>query len=137
MARLRELLDRLRAAGWKPGSPVSLAEVDAAEMRLGCMLPPTYREFLVASGRANGSASHSWRGLWDVDQLVSLNKSLPLFQWFEGLIGIGNEGFMVLALNFREPTCPVVSLGMSCSLWDEVNLEAESFEEWLAGTVES
>ncbi len=134
MNRIESVLGRMKAAGWKPGSPVMLAEVDAAEMRLGFMFPSAYREYLVAAGRANGPSS-SWRGLWDLDQLVSLNQSLPLFQWFGGLVGIGNEGFMVVALNFREARCPVVTLGMSSSIWEEINQEADCFEEWLEGTI--
>ncbi len=129
MTRIRDFVDRMRRAGWKPGPVVTLAEVDAAEMHLGVMLPPAYREFLVAAGRT--PAETSWRGLWNVDDLISLNRSLPVFQWFGGLIGIANEGFTVHAMNYREPHVPVVMFGMSSSDWAEVSCVAASFEEWL------
>ena len=132
MSRIPTIVQRMQRAGWKPGGPITRAEVDAAEMYIGFMLPPAYREFLIAAGKTEAP---TWRGLWNLQEMVSLNRSLPLFRWFEGLVGIGNEGFMVVALNYRAQEPTVVTMGMSSSDWAEVVTEAESFEEWLAGTV--
>lgn len=132
MSQIAGILQRMKRAGWKPGVPITRAEIDAAELHIGFMLPPAYREFLLAAGRTEAPF---WRGLWNLQEMVSLNRSLPVFRSFDGLVGIANEGFTVLALNYRTPEPAVVMLGMSSGDWGEVVTEAASFEEWLEGTV--
>lgn len=127
-------LDRLRAAGWRAGRPLDPTRIEMAELELGLRLPEEYRDFLLAEGV--DPPAPTWRGLWCVDQLISLNRHFPVFRWFGGLVGIGNEGFLVLALDFRRPDLtPVVSLGLSSSDWRDVDREGASFVEWLESTL--
>lgn len=110
------------------------ATVDALEMQLGIPLPSDYRAFLRLAG---GEHSPSWRGLWRVHEVASLNQHLPVFQWFQGLIGFGNEGFVVYAFDYRRgPRPTVATVGLSCSEPEDVNTEADTFEEWLERTLE-
>jgi hypothetical protein len=46
-------------------------------------------------------------------------------------VGIGNDGFLVYAFDFRSNPPVVVSLGMSSSLWEDVVTDADTFSEWL------
>jgi len=132
---ISEILDRLKRIGWKPGCPSSAREINAAEHALRVRFPDDYRAFLLATG--GKSKSDPWCGLFRLEELVSLNQALPVFQWFGGLIGVGNEGFLVYALDYRndplEP--PLVSLGLSSSDWADVQVEANSFGEWLESTL--
>ncbi len=48
-----------------------------------------------------------------------------------GLFGIGNDGFLVYAFDFRGAGPVVASLGLSSSLWDDVVTDADTFSEWL------
>ena len=52
-----------------------------------------------------------------------------------GLIGIGNEGFIVYALDFRNVFPVPVTVGLSSSDWEDVTPLADSFAEWLEGTL--
>lgn len=110
--------------------PATEAMVERVERELGVRFPPDYRTFLLlAGGPATGKG---WSGCWRLDELVSLNRELPIFRWFGGLVGIGNEGFIVTALDYRdgEPPC-VVRLGLSSSDEEDVTREAETFVEWM------
>ncbi len=114
---------------WGPGAPVSPADLIKAESQLGVSFPEDYREFMMLGGLRSGNDAP--RGLWPLADVVSLNGSMPVFRWYQGLVGIGNEGFMVYAFDFRSGPPKVVSLGLSSSNWSDVNLEAETFEAWL------
>ncbi len=136
-ARIEALLEQvLRAAGGSARG-ASARDVDAAEADLGVPLPAAYRRFLLLVGGA--SRAPAWRGLWQIDELLSLNRSLPVFRWFGGLVGVGNEGFLVYALDYRagaeEP--PLVSVGLSSSDPSDVAPLAERFEDWLEETLPS
>lgn len=120
------------AIGWRPGQAVRELRVGAIEIELGVSLPADYRVFLLEMG----GGGMRWRGLWDVEEIVPMNRSMPVFRWFRGIVGIGNEGFMVYALDYRRPgPPPVVTVGLSSSDPDDVQKEADSFLEWLEGTL--
>jgi hypothetical protein len=127
------ILDRMKQAGWTPGPSASELQVADIEIELGVTFPPDYREFLMAAG--GKPPKGAWRGLWHIDDLISLNTNLPLFRWFGGLVGFGNEGFTVYAFDFRRTSPSVVSLGLSSSDWADAVPEADSFEEWLEETL--
>jgi hypothetical protein len=131
---IQTLLDRLRAAGWVAPPPAPEETVGEVEDSIGVPFPPDYRAFLLAAG--GDPRESAWRGLWSLEQVRSLNRSMPIFQWFGGLVGIGNEGFVVYALDYRgEGSPPVVSLGLSASDPAEIEIEAASFSDWLEGTL--
>ncbi|MBI3269851.1 MAG: SMI1/KNR4 family protein [Planctomycetes bacterium] len=133
-AAIAAILRRLATLGWHPGLPTSAEQLEAVESDLRVPLPYDYRCYLAAVGR--GSGRPSWRGLWHIDEIVSLNRTLPVFHWFGGVIGIGNEGFFVYALDYRHGLPPsLVSLGLSCSEPDDVEKEGDSFLEWLERTL--
>lgn len=121
--------------GWTPEGPADPAAVAAAEEALGVIFPSDYRRFLLATGRP--SRRDPWFGLWRIDELVNLNLHLPLFRWYPGLIGIGScGGFLVFALDYREGPVPrVVSVGLSSSELSDVQVEADTFSEWLERTL--
>ena len=134
-ARIEALLEALRRAAGEGARGSSQEEVAAAEAELGVPFPAAYRRFLLLAGGA--SRTPAWRGLWRIDDLVSLNRSLPFFRWFGGLLGVGNEGFLVYALDYRaggeEP--PLVSVGLSSSDPSDVTRLAERFADWLGETL--
>ncbi|MGH7149497.1 MAG: SMI1/KNR4 family protein, partial [Planctomycetota bacterium] len=70
-ARVEALLERLRRAAGESATGASERETDAAEAELGLPLPPAYRRFLLLAGGA--TKAPAWRGLWRIDELVSLN----------------------------------------------------------------
>ncbi|MBI2192499.1 MAG: SMI1/KNR4 family protein [Planctomycetes bacterium] len=132
--RIHELVERLTRTGWKAGPAASVEEVDWAELELGVSFPSDYREFLLAVG--GRSSLEPWRGLFRIDELVSLNQSMPVFQSFQGMIGVGNEGFVVYALDYSRRVPPLlVSFGLSSSDWSDVQVEADHFAEWLERTL--
>jgi hypothetical protein len=129
---------RLVASTIRAGAPRPVAsterELAEAEAALGVPLPPDLRLYLLATGGASVGAT--WRGLWRVPEVVSLNRSLPVFRWFPGIVGIGNEGFLARALDYRRGAAPpVVTLGLSSSDDADVAPEAESFADWLAASL--
>lgn len=127
------LIKRMAGTGWESRSGASLPDVEALERSLGVLLPADYRHFLLQAG---GPKAPSWRGLWRVHEVVSLNQHLPVFQWYRGLIGFGNEGFAVYAFDYRNGAQPTVAtLGLSSSEPEDVQTEAESFAEWLERTL--
>lgn len=122
----------MMANGWRPGEAVRELRVRTIEVELGVSLPADYRIFLVETG----GAGSGWRGLWGVQEIVPMNRSMAVFRWFRGIVGIGNEGFVVYALDYRSPgPPPVVSVGLSSSDPEDVQREADSFLEWLEGTL--
>ena len=44
---------------------------------------------------------------------------------------LGNDGFLVYALDYRESPPVISSLGLSSSVWEDVVVEADTFTEWL------
>jgi SMI1 / KNR4 family (SUKH-1) len=131
--RVKQLIKRLAGAGFVSNSEASLLDVEALEQQLGVLLPPDNRELLLQVG---GPKAPSWRGLWRVHEVASLNHHLPVFQWYPGVIGFGNEGFVVYAFDYRRgPQPTVATLGLSSSEPEDVQAEAESFAEWLERTL--
>jgi hypothetical protein len=130
---MQQLIGRLQSSGLRAQSQASLQDVDGLEQRLGVMLPADYREFLLQAG---GPTAPTWRGLWRVHEVASLNQHLPVFQWYPGVIGFGNEGFVVYAFDYRRGPRPVVAtLGLSSSEPEDVQTEADTFSEWLERTL--
>jgi hypothetical protein len=120
----------MMAVGWRPGEAVQELRVGAVEADLGIEFPADYRAFLLETGAAR------WRGLWGVDEIVSLNRTMPVFRAFRGIVGIGSEGFFVVAFDFRGPGLPpLISVGLSSSDPDDIQKEADSFLEWLETTL--
>lgn len=136
-ARLAAVVEALGRAAGGATRGSSEEEVAAAEAELGVPFPAGYRRFLLLAGGT--SRSPAWRGLWRIDEIVSLNRSLPVFQWFGGLLGVGNEGFLVYALDYRAggEAPPLVSVGLSSSDPSDVSILAPRFEDWLEGTLPS
>ena len=131
---MRILVASMRAKGASLSGTCAEAAVLLLEQQLRVPLPPDYRAFLREAGGA--SARGIWRGLWKIDEIASLNRVLPVFQWFGGLIGFGNEGFSVYAFDYRRGPVPtVVMLGLSSSDWEDVTQEAATFEEWVRGSL--
>jgi len=132
--RMRILVAEMRSRGAPLSTTCAEPAVRALEAELRVPLPPDYRAFLLEAGGA--SSRGIWRGLWKIDEIASLNKNLPVFQWFGGLIGFGNEGFSMYAFDYRRGPLPsVVMLGLSSSDWDDVTQEARTFEEWVRGSL--
>jgi hypothetical protein len=133
-ARMRVLIAEMRTKGAALSGTCPEMAVHVLEQNLRVPLPLDYRAFLMEAGGA--SPRGVWRGLWKIDEIASLNRVLPVFQWFGGLIGFGNEGFSVYAFDYRRGPVPtVVMLGLSSSDWDDVTQEAQTFEEWVRGSL--
>ncbi|MEK7716641.1 MAG: SMI1/KNR4 family protein [Pseudomonadota bacterium] len=131
---MRILVAEMRRKGASLGVTCEEIAVVALEKNLRVPLPHDYRAFLREAGGVTPRGI--WRGLWKIDEIASLNRVLPVFQWFGGLIGFGNEGFTVYAFDYRRGPLPsVVMLGLSSSDWDDVTQEAASFEEWVRGSL--
>jgi hypothetical protein len=125
------VMRRMVAKGFRPGSPATEIQVRALERHTG-RLPEDYRSFLLTFGGGESGAPEAWRGLWRLEDLWSLNGRYHLPQNFPGLLAIGNQAFMLYALDLNDPAAtPLVSLGLSSSVWGDVLKEAESFTEWL------
>jgi hypothetical protein len=122
---IERLLREAARKGWRSGVETSPAEIQRVEQELNVAFPEDYREF-VRQGGLEG-----FRGLWGPGDLVSLNRSMPVFKWFGGLVGIGNEGFNVYAYDFRSNPPIVVAVGWSSSDWADVTREADTFAQWL------
>jgi len=126
------VLERMIENGFKAGLPASEIQVRRLERELGASLPEDYRSFLLSCGGGEPGAFEAWRGLWRLADLMSMNRVYHVQETFPGLLAIGNQAYMVYALDLREPgAAPLVSLGLSSSLWDDVLREADSFTEWM------
>ncbi|MDP6117403.1 MAG: SMI1/KNR4 family protein [Planctomycetota bacterium] len=131
---IHALIEKLDKAGLKRTVPCSDEELDAAARALKVPFPPDYRHFMKEVG--GPSKGKPWHGLFRIDELVSLNHHMAIFQWFGGLIGFANTGFMVFAFDFRHGiNPPVVSFGLSTSEWEDVQIEAPTFTDWLERTL--
>lgn len=128
---MRELLDRLRAKGGLPGAPASEADVLRVEKEFDLSWPEDYREFLRSAGGGPSTSPVSITGLWPLASIPIFNRTYRIPWNFPGLVGIGNDGFLVYAYDFREPMPVIASLGLSSSLWEDVVTDADTFTEWL------
>lgn len=130
--RIEEVLQRMISRGWAPGAPATEIHVRRFESSAGLRLPDDYRALLLFSGGGEPTAVEAWRALWRLANLWEWNVRFRIPDYFPGLLAIGNEAFMLYALDFRDPDrTPVVSLGLSSSTWDDVMEEADDFLEWL------
>ena len=135
MSLIDDVMRRMVARGFRPGAPASEPQVRGLEQRTGA-LPADYREFLLTFGGGEPSAFEAWRGLWRIEKLWTWNESYHLPENFPGLLAIGNHAYMLYALNLKDPDrAPLVSLGLSSSLWEDVLIEADSFAEWMDALV--
>ena len=135
MALIDDVMRRMVAKGFKPGAPGSENQVRALERHAG-PLPADYRSFLLTFGGGEPNAPDVWRGLWRLEALWTLNERYRVPDHFPGLLAIGNQAFMLYAIDLNDPDhAAVVSLGLSSSLWEDVLKEAESFAEWLDAVV--
>ena len=135
MARIDAVMDRMLARGFRPGQPASEVQVRSLERHTGD-LPADYRAFLLTFGGGQPGASAAWQGLWRIETLWGLNESYRIRVNFPGLLAIGNQAYMLYALDLNAPgASPLVSLGLSSSLWEDVLKEADSFTEWLDANV--
>jgi hypothetical protein len=131
MNRIETVMNRMVARGFRAGAPASEMQVRALERHSG-PLPADYRAFLLTFGGGEPGSPQGWRGLWRIENLLGLNSSYHVQATFPGLLAIGNQAFMLYALDLTDPAqSPLVSLGLSSSLWDDVLREADSFAEWM------
>jgi hypothetical protein len=135
MARIDEVMNRMLARGFRAGHPATEIQVRALERHTGA-LPADYRTFLLTFGGGQPGAAPAWQGLWRIENLWALNESYRMPATFPGLLAIGNQAYMLYALDLNDPErMPLVSLGLSSSLWEDVLVEADSFTEWLDANV--
>ena len=131
MNRIETVMNRMISQGFRAGTPASELQVRSLERQSG-PLPDDYRSFLLTFGGGEPESPQAWRGLWRIENVWSLNASYKLPRTFPGLLAIGNQAFMMYALDLNDPArAPLVSLGLSSSLWEDVIKEAESFAEWM------
>lgn len=131
MSNVRALMQTMMARGWIPGKPSTEENIARLEREFDVTLPPDYREYLLAVGGGESTAPEAYTGLWPVAAIRIFNRHYRIPWNFPGLIGIGNDGFLVYALDYR-PSEPVVcSLGLSSSVWEDVVTETDTFCEWL------
>lgn len=131
MAAVDELMNRMRAKGWKPGGPATEEAVSRVEKEYDVSFPADYRAFLLAAGGGDTIAPEAYTGLLPVKILSLFNRSYRIPWNFPGLFAIGNDGFLVYVLDFREKNPVVASIGMSSSVWEDVVTETDTFTEWL------
>ena len=125
MRSVREILDLLRAKGWREGAPSSEADILRLEKTFDLTWPEDYREYLRSAGGGAETSPETITGL------AELNRSFGIPWNFPGLVGIGNDGFLVYAFDFRSSPPVIASLGLSSSIWEDVVTDADSFSEWL------
>lgn len=131
MAAIEDVLRRMIARGWKPGGPAEEAAIDRVEAEFDVTLPADYRVYLRTAGGGESTAPESYTGLWPLKGLAVFNRRYRIPWNFPGLFGIGNDGFLVYAVDFRAGPPVIASLGLSSSVWDDVVTETDTFTEWL------
>jgi hypothetical protein len=131
MRSVDQVLQEMSAKGWKPGGPASEEAVGRFEAEFDVTLPADYRRYLLAAGGGEARAPEAYTGLWPIQILSVFNRRYRIPWIFPGLLGIGNDGFLVYAIDFRGETPVIASLGLSSSLWDDVVTESDTFVEWL------
>ena len=128
---LEALLQRMREHGWKPGGPADPVAIAGVEREFDVTFPPDYRQYLIQAGGAETLAPEAFTGLLPVKILSVFNRRYG-YPWnFPGLFAIGNDGFLVYVLDYRNGGPVIASLGMSSSVWDDVVTETDTFAEWL------
>jgi len=131
MRSVREILDLLRSKGFRAGVPSSEADILRLEKTFDLTWPQDYREYLRAAGGGPSTSPETITGLWPVASIAEFNRSFGIPWNFPGLVGIGNDGFLVYAFDFRSSPPVIASLGLSSSIWEDVVTDADSFSEWL------
>lgn len=66
------------------GKPDSDEQLHHVEAELGVASPADYREFIAASGRVERDFGGSWLVLYDVDEIVLLNRAYELSEIVQG-----------------------------------------------------
>lgn len=122
---------RMIAKGWRPGGPGSQEAIAQLETEFDVTFPSDYRGYLLAAGGGESTAPEAYTGLWPIKIIPVFNRRYRIPWNFPGLFGIGNDGFLVYALDFREGGPVISSLGLSSSVWEDVVTEADTFCEWL------
>jgi len=128
---LDAVLKLMIARGWRPGGPATEDAVARLETEFDVTLPVDYRDYLLAAGGGQSVAPEAYTGLWPLRIIASLNRRMRIPWNFPGLFGIGNDGFLVYAFDFRGDSPVVASLGLSSSVWEDVVTETDTFTEWL------
>ena len=128
---MRDLMARMRARGWKPGGASLETDVARLEKEFDLSFPADYREYLLTAGGGPSTAPEAYTGLWPVSSIAVFNRRYRIPWNFPGLFGIGNDGFLVYAIDFREAETVIASLGLSSSIWEDVVTDADTFSEWL------
>ena len=131
MARVDDLMKRMRERGWKTGGPATEEAVAGVEKEFDITFPPDYRAYLRAAGGGDTRAPEAFTGLLPVKILSLFNRSYRIPWNFPGLFAISNDGFLVYVLDFRAGAPVVASIGMSSSVWEDVVTETDNFCDWL------
>jgi hypothetical protein len=136
VATLASILQALRKRGWRPGGAVPEEAVRGLEKDFDVTLPADYRGYLLEAGGGDSLAPEAVTGLWPLKVLSIFNRRYRIPWNFPGLFGIGNDGFLVYALDFRSRPPVIASLGLSSSVWNDVVTDADTFVEWLERRLE-
>jgi hypothetical protein len=131
MARVDDLMKKMREKGWRPGPPATEEAVARVEKEFDVTFPADYRAFLIAAGGGETMAPEAYMGLLPVKILSPFNRSYRIPWNFPGLFAIGNDGFLVYVFDYRGGAPVVASIGLSSSVWDDVVTETDTFAEWL------
>ena len=131
MARVEDLMKRMRERGWRPGGPAGEEAVARVEKEFDITFPSDYRAYLVAAGGGDTTAPEAYTGLLPVKILSLFNRSYRIPWNFPGLFAIGNDGFLVYVIDYRAASSVIASIGMSSSVWEDVVTETDTFAEWL------
>ena len=131
VASVEDVLKRMIARGWKPGGPGAEEAIARLEAEFDVTFPDDYRVFLRAAGGGEATAPEAYTGLWPLKIIPVFNRRYRIPWNFPGLFGIGNDGFLVYAFDFRGEAPVIASLGLSSSVWDDVVTDADTFAEWL------
>lgn len=128
---IESLMREMIARGWRPAGPAPEGSIAAIERELDLTLPGDYRIYLRDAGGGDAQAPQAYTGLWPATAVLQLNRRYRIPWNFPGLLGIGNDGFLVYVLDFRPGPPVVASLGLSSSVWEDVVTETDTFTEWL------
>jgi hypothetical protein len=131
MAMIEDILRRMVGRGWKPGGPSTDEAIARVEAEYDITFPTEYRTYLRLAGGGEATAPEAYTGLWPIQILSVLNRRFRIPWNFPGLFGIGNDGFLVYAFDFRGEAPVIASLGLSSSTWEDVVEDAPTFSEWL------
>lgn len=103
------------------------------EAELGVTFPADYCEFIAESGRVERDLGGSWLVLYDVDEIVPLNRGYELAEICPGLVLIGSDGGgEAVGFDFRDSPPHVVLVNFVTAGWHEAIVQANSFTEFMA-----